>query len=171
MLAQAGWRAGMLVFGGGHVVLPLLEAGTVPRLVEETEFLAGYGLAQAIPGPLFSLAAYVGAASAEGPGEAALRAGLGAAAIFAPGFLMLAAALPVWARLEASARLRAGLAGAGAAVTGVLAAALVDPVLTAVPHGLAGYGLALGAFAALRGLKAPPPFVVAACAGLGAVLI
>lgn len=162
-LADTAYRAGALVFGGGHVVLPLLEAGAVPDLVDEQSFLAGYGLAQAIPGPLFTFAAYIGAAAAETPLEAAAYGLIAAGAIFAPGLILVYAALPVWGRLKGSRRARGALKGAAAAVTGVLAAALVDPVLLAVPRQPAAYGILAAAFLALR-LKAPPPLVMLGCA-------
>lgn len=165
-LADAAYRAGALVFGGGHVVLPLLEAGAVPDLVDEQTFLAGYGLAQAIPGPLFTFAAYIGAAAADTPLEAAGYVLLAVGAIFAPGLILVYAALPVWGRLKDSRRARGALRGAAAAVTGVLAAALVDPVLPAVPREPAAYGILAVAFLALR-FRAPPPLVMLGCALAG----
>jgi chromate transporter len=123
--AAAGfYRAGALVFGGGHVVLPLLEPSVVqPGLLSQQEFLAGYGAAQAIPGPMFSVAAYLGAKMGGYAG-----AGLCLVAIFLPGFLILGAALPVWSQLTVNPRTRAAFAGVNAGVIGLLAAAFWDPV-------------------------------------------
>ncbi|MBV8970895.1 MAG: chromate efflux transporter [Sphingomonadaceae bacterium] len=154
-LAAACLRAGALVFGGGHVVLPLLQASVVPHLVGRDAFLAGYGAAQAVPGPLFTFAAFLGATvGGVGGGLIAL------VALFAPGMLLLAAALP-WAGAVTSGRTRAAVAGVNAAVVGVLAAALVSPVGTAA---ILGPGDALLAAAALAALlaRAPPLAVVAA---------
>jgi len=125
-IAEVFYRAGALVFGGGHVVLPLLEAGTVQGgLVPEASFLAGYGAAQAMPGPLFTFAGWLGQI-AGGPAGAII----GLIAIFLPGFLLMAAALPFWSAISASHRARHAGAGANAAVVGVLGAALYDPVFT-----------------------------------------
>jgi chromate transporter len=124
------WRAGSLVFGGGHVVLPLLEASVVDTgWMGADVFLAGYGAAQAIPGPMFSVAAFLGAQVPTGqpPVLGATAALIG---VFAPGFLLLVAILPVWTRITASGRARAAIAGVNAAVVGLLAAALYDPVVT-----------------------------------------
>ncbi|MGJ3231332.1 MAG: chromate efflux transporter [Oceanicaulis sp.] len=170
-LADTVYRAGALVFGGGHVVLPLLEAGAVPELVDEDRFLAGYGLAQAIPGPLFTFAAYLGAAAAETPLEAAAYALLAGLTIFAPGLFLVYAALPVWSRLERLAWARAAISGAAAAVTGVLGAALIDPVLLSVPRTPAAYAILAAAFAALRWGKVPPPFVIGLAGAAGWVLL
>jgi chromate transporter len=123
-------RSGSLVFGGGHVVLPLLyEAVVSPGWVGQNEFLAGYGLAQAMPGPLFSFSAYLGAIedpSPNGVGGAALAL----CAIYVPSFLLLGGVLPVWSSIRSHAVVQAALTGIGAAVVGLLAAALWDPVLT-----------------------------------------
>src|SRR5690606_29103041 len=128
-LTDAGWaalfdafvRAGALVFGGGHVVLPLLQAGVVePGWVSDTAFLSGYGAAQAVPGPLFSFAGFLGAVSDVGPGG--IPGGLIAlAAIFLPGFLLLVGVLPFWNSLRERAWAQAGMRGANAAVVGILA--------------------------------------------------
>lgn len=121
-------RAGALVFGGGHVVLPLLEAAVVePGLVSSEQFLAGYGVAQAVPGPLFTFAAYLGAAIAPGVEGLAL-AGIALVAIFLPGLLLMAGVLPFWGALQGRPGVGAFVRGANAAVVGVLAAALIDPV-------------------------------------------
>ncbi len=169
-LAGAVYRAGALVFGGGHVVLPLLEAGTVPDLVEEAEFLAGYGLAQAVPGPLFSFAAFVGAASGDAPATAVLLAGLAAGVIFLPGLLLVFAVLPIWRRLQSSRQAQGVIAGAAAGATGILTAAFVDPVLTSLPVDAGLYALAFAAVLALHGARLSPPLVMAGCATAGLVL-
>ncbi len=129
-VADAFYRAGALVFGGGHVVLPLLEAAVVePGWVSESQFLAGYGAAQAVPGPLFTVAAYLGASIAPGV-EGLLYAGIALAAIFTPGLLLITGALPFWAALQGRPAVQALVRGANAAVVGVLAATLYDPVMT-----------------------------------------
>lgn len=169
-LADAVFRAGALVFGGGHVVLPLLEAEVVaPGWVARDAFLAGYGAAQAVPGPLFTVAAWLGALSSAGPGGAG-GAALALAAIFLPGFLLLLGVLPFWAALRRARAARAAVAGANAAVVGVLAAALVTPVATSALTGWAEAALALAAFGLLTLLRAPPLAVVAATAAGGAAL-
>ncbi|MEQ8405722.1 MAG: chromate efflux transporter [Oceanicaulis sp.] len=167
LLADTAYRAGALVFGGGHVVLPLLGAGAVPELIDQERFLAGYGLAQAIPGPLFTFAAFLGAAAAETPLQAAGYAALAGLSIFAPGLLLVYAALPVWDRLQSARGARAAIAGAAAAVTGVLGAALIDPVVLAVPREVAAYAILSGAFIALRWGKFAPPLVIAASGAAG----
>ena len=139
-------QAGALVFGGGHVVLPLLERSVVATgWVSAESFLAGYGAAQAVPGPMFSVAAYLGAQVPTGasPLAGALTA---VAAIFLPGFLLVVAVLPAWARLTARPRALQAIAGANAAVVGLLAAALYDPIWTA------GVGNATDAVVAVIGL-------------------
>ncbi|TCT02453.1 chromate efflux transporter [Aquabacter spiritensis] len=139
---DAFYRSGALVFGGGHVVLPLLEAATVaPGWVTPDDFLAGYGLAQAVPGPLFTFAAYLGA----------LVGGLGGAAaalfaIFLPGLLLVYGTLPFWDRLRSDRRTQAGMRGANAAVVGVLGAAFYDPVFTSAVLTPWDAVLALGGF-------------------------
>lgn len=126
---DAFYRAGALVFGGGHVVLPLLESATVtPGLVSSDTFLTGYSLAQAVPGPLFTFAAWLGAIDPTLPGwDGALLALL---AIFLPGMLIVAGVLPWWGAISARPRAFGALAGINAAVVGVLAAAWVDPIIT-----------------------------------------
>ncbi|RIY02068.1 chromate efflux transporter [Aureimonas flava] len=163
-LFDAFFRAGSLVFGGGHVVLPLLEGALVaPGWLDAPSFLAGYGAAQAMPGPLFSVAAFLGALAAPAP-SALSGAAVGLAAIFLPGFLLLVAALPAWTRLRASPAARAALAGANAAVVGLLAAALVALALGGAIGAPADALVATAAFLALRLGKAPPLAVVAAVA-------
>jgi chromate transporter len=128
-IAAAFVRAGALVFGGGHVVLPLLERALVgPGWLDADTFLSAYGAAQAMPGPLFAVAAPLGAAAVPAGLPPLVGAGVATVALFAPGLLLLAAVLPAWARLRALPGAGAVLAGVNAAVVGVLAAALVDPI-------------------------------------------
>ena len=161
------YRVGALVFGGGHVVLPMLKAEPVVAGVTPDLFLAGYGAAQALPGPLFTFAAYLGALA--GPAEAPWLGGVVAVgAIFLPSFLLLAAALPAWHRLRAARGVRAVLDGVNAGVVGLLAAALYDPVLTSAVTGWVSVAVIAVAFAALRWGRVPPWLVVLAAAALGA---
>lgn len=152
-------KAGALVFGGGHVVLPLLEADLVPAVVDQSRFLAGYGAAQAMPGPLFTIASYLGASTSMRAGDPAAAAALwgaaSTAAIFAPGLLLAACAWPVWTSLSRHGSAMRALAGVQAAVTGLLAAALIEIVVPAsvAPEGRAELSLcaiAAVAFVALR---------------------
>jgi len=145
----AFFKAGAMVFGGGHVVLPLLEQSVVtPGWVSHDAFLAGYGAAQVIPGPMFSLAAFLGAQVPTGsaPALGALTATL---SVFAPGFLLLIIILPAWSRLTAMPRALHAVAGVNAAVVGLLAAALIDPVARAALHGVADVAIALVAIGLL----------------------
>ena len=154
------YRAGALVFGGGHVVLPLLEAEVVaPGWVERDVFLAGYGAAQALPGPLFTIAAFLGAHLPffESPMTGALVA---LVAIFAPSFLLVPGLLPFWSGLRGRSGARSALAGVNAAVVGLLLAALYDPVFTASVRGGADLAWVLGAFGLLFVLRWPPWLVV-----------
>ncbi len=167
---DAFYRTGALVFGGGHVVLPLLQAEVVPRgWVDNEIFLAGYGAAQAVPGPLFTFAAFLGASMPQ-----VLSGWIGGlvavVAIFLPSFLLLAAALPFWDDLRRDLRMRAALSGINAGVVGLLLAALYDPVWRSAIHRPADFGLALLALLALSTWKVPPWLVVAACAVLGMML-
>jgi chromate transporter len=170
-LVDAFYRAGALVFGGGHVVLPLLQTAIseLGRIDQET-FLAGYGVAQAVPGPLFTFAAFLGAAGSATPNGWAGGL-LALAAIFAPAFLLVAGTLPFWDALRANARARAALAGINAAVVGILLAALYDPVWTGAIHGPRELALAAVALAALTWGRQPPWRVVAGCALAGALLL
>lgn len=169
-LFDAFYRAGALVFGGGHVVLPLLEAEVVrPGWVSEDAFLAGYGAAQAVPGPLFTFAAYLGAVMGPEPN------GVGAAAIallaiFLPGFLLLIGALPFWDAFRTRPLAQSAMRGANAAVVGILGAALYDPVWTSAIFDPRDFGLALTGFVLLAVWKAPPWLVVVLTASGGAVL-
>jgi chromate transporter len=166
---DAFYRSGALVFGGGHVVLPLLETEVVrPGWVDRDSFLAGYGAAQAVPGPLFTFSAYLGALVAPGPGGLA-GAALCLVAIFLPGLLLLVGALPFWGALQARPTVQAGLRGANAAVVGLLGAALYDPVWTSAILGPRDAALALLAFTLLMGWRAPPWLVVALSAAGGAL--
>ena len=165
-VADAFYRAGALVFGGGHVVLPLLHASVVePGWVSEDVFLSGYGAAQVIPGPLFAFAAYLGAIMTGWVGAA-----LCLVAIFLPGLLLVLGVLPFWASLGRGALMRACLRGVNAAVVGVLLGALYDPVWTKGIGGPADFALALIAFTLLAIWKAPPWLAVLVSAAGGAAL-
>jgi chromate transporter len=162
-LAEAGYRAGALVFGGGHVVLPLLERAFVPSgWVSADEFLAGYALAQAVPGPLFTFGAFLGAASGGVWGGAVVLV-----AIFVPGLLLMVGALPFWDGLRRRPDAQAALRGVNAAVVGILLAALYDPIWVSSVRGPADFALVLAAFVALVLWKAPAWAVVAATAAAG----
>ena len=164
------YRSGALVFGGGHVVLPLLQAEVVPPgWVTGDRFIAGYGAAQAVPGPLFTFSAYLGTVMRGAPGG--WRGGLFAlAAIYLPSFLLVIGILPLWERLRADARFRAAIAGVNAAVVGLLLAALYDPVWVTAIRAPGDLALALAAFGTLAWWKLPPWLVVLAGAAAGAAL-
>ena len=164
------YRVGSLVFGGGHVVLPLLQAETVEAgWVSADTFLVGYGAAQAVPGPLFTFAAFLGAAMDTGlPGW--VNGIVCLLAIFAPSFLLVIGVLPFWEQLRHSARTRAALAGVNAAVVGLLLAALYHPVWTSAILGPGDFVLALVALVALIFWKLPPWLVVLATAAAGWIL-
>jgi len=171
-LLDTFYRAGSLVFGGGHVVLPLLQSEVVPSgWVSADTFLAGYGLAQAVPGPLFTFAAFLGASLQASP-TGWLGASLCLAAIFAPSFLLVVGVLPFWEPLRRTARMRAALAGINAAVVGLLLAALYTPMWTDTIHTWLDVALTLMAGLALMVFKWPAWLVVpgagAAAAGLAA---
>ena len=169
-LAAAFYRSGALVFGGGHVVLPLLRTAVVdPGWVSDSAFLAGYGAAQAMPGPLFTFAAYLGAAASIPPGGVA-GAALALAAIFAPGLLLLMAVLPFWNGLRSVSSARAAMAGVNAAVVGLLASALYNPVWTSAVKGPADFAIAAAGFVALIVWRAPPLLVVLATAAAATAL-
>ncbi len=168
-LFDAFYRSGALVFGGGHVVLPLLrDAVVAPGWVSDGAFLAGYGATQAMPGPLFTFAAYLGAVL-PGPLGGVAGAMLALAAIFLPGILLLAGALPFWDALRARPRAQAAMRGVNAAVVGLLGAALYDPVWTGAVQRPADFALALLGFVLLVIWRAPPLLVVAlgAAGGIG----
>ena len=163
------FRVGSLVFGGGHVVLPLLQAEVVPPgWVTNAQFVAGYGAAQAVPGPLFTFAAYLGAAM-DAPGGIA-GAALALVAIFLPSFLLVAGALPFWNLLRTRAGFQKALRGINAAVVGLLLAALYHPVWTSAIARPADVALALAAFGLLAFWKWPPWLVVVFAAAGGAAL-
>lgn len=169
-LFDAFYRAGSLVFGGGHVVLPLLQAEVVqPGWVTDDAFLAGYGAAQAVPGPLFTFAAYLGAVMGPEPNGVA-GAIIGLLAIFLPGFLLVIAALPFWDTFRTRPRAQAAMRGANAAVVGILGAALYHPVWTSAILSPADFALALTAFVLLTVWKAPPWVVVTLTASGGVAL-
>ncbi len=163
------YRAGSLVFGGGHVILPLLRAAVVPPgWISDNVFLAGYGAVQAMPGPLSSFAAYLGVAMAAGP--RGVLGGLWALlAIYLPAWLVIGGALPLWDRLREIPRLRAAMLGMNAAVVGILIAALYTPVWTDGIQSPRQFGLGLIAFATLTLWRAPAWAVVIGCAAIGAV--
>lgn len=169
-LFEAFYRAGSLVFGGGHVVLPLLQAAVVPPgWVTDGAFLAGYGAAQAVPGPLFTFAAYLGAVMGPQP-NGWLGAALCLVAVFVPSFLLVIGALPFWEDFRRHASAQAALRGVNAAVVGLLLAALYHPVWTAGITGAGDFALAAAAFLLLFMWKTPPWLVVALCAIGGAAL-
>ncbi|MDO5705530.1 MAG: chromate efflux transporter [Paracoccus sp. (in: a-proteobacteria)] len=185
-LADSFYRAGSLVFGGGHVVLPLLEAEVVrPGWVGADEFLAGYGAAQAVPGPLFTFAAYLGAVSEPAQAAPGMLSGMlgrtpaptpagiigGAVALFAvflPGFLLLIAALPFWDGFRRQPAAQSAMQGANAAVVGILGAALYQPVFTSAVRGMPDFALALACAVLLIAWKLPS-WAVVIIAGLGGV--
>lgn len=169
-VAAAFYRAGALVFGGGHVVLPLLQASLVaPGWLSSDTFLAGYGAAQAVPGPMFSLAAFLGAKLPMG--LPAVAGGLIALlAVFLPGFLLLLAVLPFWGRLVRHRRAARVMAGINAVVVGLLAAAFWHPVLTAGVRSLADVAVALGGFGLLAAARVAPLWVVLWCVGAALVM-
>jgi len=165
------YRAGSLVFGGGHVVLPLLEQSVVaPGLVTESEFLAGYGAAQAIPGPLFTFAAFLGTVL-EGPLTGVAGAIVALLAIFLPSALLVLGTLPFWSALRHRPNARRALAGVNAAVVGLLAAALYDPVFTRGITSPVALAIAVAAFVALTQWKAPPWAVVIAAGVIGGIVL
>uniref|UniRef100_UPI0038CD5BA2 chromate efflux transporter n=1 Tax=Neisseria zoodegmatis TaxID=326523 RepID=UPI0038CD5BA2 len=165
-LATALFKTGSLVFGGGHVVLPLLQAQTVPLWLSNDTFLAGYGAAQAVPGPLFTFAAFLGTA-ANG-----LQGGMVAlVSIFIPSFLLVFGLLPFWNSLSKQPKSRAALAGVNAAVVGLLLAALYQPVWVSAVHTPMDFALALLAFCALMFWKVPVWLVVLLAGFAGMYLV
>jgi chromate transporter len=169
-LFAAFYRSGALVFGGGHVVLPLLQAEVVPPgWVSQTAFLSGYGAAQAVPGPLFTFAAYLGALVDVGPRGIA-GAAVALVAIFLPGMLLLTGALPLWQGLRGARRAAGLIAGVHAAVVGLLAAALYDPIWITAVRSRGDLLLAALCFVLLVAWRAPALVVVAAGAAGGLTL-
>jgi chromate transporter len=167
---EAFYRAGSLVFGGGHVVLPLLQASVVPPgWVSNDAFLAGYGAAQAVPGPLFTFAAYLGAVMQPEP-NGWLGAVICLVGVFLPSFLLVIGALPFWDQLRRRATAQAALRGVNAAVVGLLLAALYNPVWTTGITSTADFALVCAAFLLLFMWQTPPWLVVILCATVGAVL-
>jgi chromate transporter len=170
VMIDSFYRTGSLVFGGGHVVLPLLEAEVVETgRVGEQAFLAGYGAAQAVPGPLFAFAAYLGAVYIGAPSGLA-GAAIALLAIYLPSVLLIVGALPFWEGLRSAPLARRALLGVNAAVVGLLAAALYDPVFTAGVTSGRAMAIAAASFVALAAWKAPPWAVVVA-AGIAGFLI
>jgi chromate transporter len=171
-LFEAFYRSGALVFGGGHVVLPLLRQALVaPGWVADDAFLAGYGAAQAVPGPLFTFAAYLGAVAQGASGAGGIAgAALGLAGIFLPGLLIVLAALPFWGRLRTRPGAQAVMRGVNAAVVGLLAAALYQPVWTSSVNSLADAAVALIGFLLLAAWRLPPLAVVVLGALAGVAL-
>lgn len=166
-LAEASYRAGSLVFGGGHVVLPLLERAFVPTgWISADAFLAGYGVAQAVPGPLFTFAAFLGAAQGIPP-TGVVGAAVALVMVFLPGLLLIYGMLPFWDGFRRRPAAQAALRGVNAAVVGILLAALFDPIWTSSVRGPRDFAIALAAFAALVLWKVPAWLVVALTAAAG----
>jgi chromate transporter len=169
-MIEAFYRSGALVFGGGHVVLPLLQGAVVaPGWVSEDAFLAGYGAAQAVPGPLFTFAAYLGAVMGPPP-NGVLGWALGLVAVFLPGLLLHLGTLPFWETFRRRPGTQAVMRGINAAVVGLLGAALYSPIWTSAVQGPRDFAVALVGFVLLVAWKAPPVVVVAVSALAGAVL-
>jgi chromate transporter len=172
-LFDAFYRSGALVFGGGHVVLPLLQDAVVaPGWVANEAFLAGYGLTQAMPGPLFTFAAYLGAVVGPPP-NGIVGSAIALVAIFLPGLLLVYGVLPFWDALRSRPAAQAAMRGANAAVVGILGAAFYNPVWTSAVLTPRDFALALGGFLLLTVWKAPPWIVVvllAAAGGLSAAV-
>lgn len=169
-LFDAFYRSGALVFGGGHVVLPLLQAAVVrPGWISPDGFLAGYGAAQAVPGPLFTFAAYLGAAMGPQPRGIA-GAALCLTAVFLPGLLLVTGALPFWDALRSRPMAQAAMRGANAAVVGILAAALYSPVWTSAILNRRDFAVVAVGFVLLANWKVPPWIVVILLAIAGVAL-
>ncbi|MBX3582660.1 MAG: chromate efflux transporter [Rhizobiaceae bacterium] len=165
------YRAGSLVFGGGHVVLPLLQAEVVAQgHVSEHAFLAGYGMAQAVPGPLFSFAAYLGS-QYSAPPNGVQGATIALIAIYLPSMLLVVGALPFWEHLRASPATRNAMLGINAAVVGLLAAALYDPVFKTGVTSPQSMAIAAAAFLAISAWKLPAWLVVPATAVVGHIVL
>lgn len=169
-VADSFFRAGALVFGGGHVVLPLLHAEVVTGgWVTPEQFLAGYGAAQAVPGPLFTFSAYLGALALPGP-AGLVTAAIALVAVFLPGFLLLVGVMPFWNAFRSGTVAPALLRGVNAAVVGILAAALYNPVFTTAITGTAAFALALVCFVLLVSWRTPP-WAVVLIGAAGGILI
>jgi chromate transporter len=173
-VVEAFYRAGALVFGGGHVVLPLLEETVVnPGWISPDEFLAGYGAAQAVPGPMFTLAAYLGASLPSSDGGV-IGASVSLGAIFLPGFLLVAGVLPLWRAIMGRPIAARAIAGVNAAVVGLLGAALYDPVWTSAVRGPVDLAIALVGFTLLTAWRVSAILVVIWCVVasiMGAILL
>ena len=164
------FRSGSLVFGGGHVVLPLLQSEVVgPGWMTNAEFVAGYGATQAVPGPLFTFSAYLGAVISPGP-QGIVGGGLALVAIFLPSFLLITGVLPFWDLLRKRDVFRRALNGVNAAVVGLLLAALYNPVWTSAVETPEDFALAISALGLLMFWKTPPWMVVSLAAGGGAAI-
>jgi chromate transporter len=169
-LTEAFYRSGALVFGGGHVVLPLLrEAFVTPGWVSDDVFLAGYGAAQSVPGPLFTFAAYLGTVVSVSP-HGVTGAVLGLVAIFVPGILILVGTLPFWEAFRKRTDAQAIMRGVNAAVVGLLGAALYNPLWTSSVRTPGDFGIALVGFVLLVAWRAPPLVVVLVSAAGGVAL-
>lgn len=160
------YRAGALVFGGGHVVLPLLQADLVPQYLDQDLFLAGYGATQALPGPIFSFASYLGAMANDAPLAGVV---IGTLAIFLPGFLLTYGALPIWHGLRRNQAARKALLGTNAAVVGLLAAALINPIAIQALTAPLDWAIALIGFVVLWQFKTPAWLLVLGGGAVGAV--
>lgn len=166
-LLSGFYRAGALVFGGGHVVLPLLQSAVVPSgVVSNADFLTGYAAAQAVPGPLFTFAAFLGTVMS-GPLSGWVGGLVCLIAIFVPAALLIVGALPFWDTLRRRRSIQSTMAGINAGVVGILVAALYDPVWTSAIHTRVDFGMALTAFGLLVYARTPPILVVALAAGAG----
>lgn len=159
------YRVGSIVFGGGHVVLPMLEREVVPVFMDADTFIAGYGVAQAVPGPLFTLSAYLGQLMGSGWGVV-----IAVFAMFLPSFLLVIGTLPFWSVIRTKPGVQAALKGVNAAVVGILLAALYDPVFTSSIQKPADFAVAVVAFAMLVYFKIAPWIVVLITALLGAAM-
>jgi chromate transporter len=169
-LFETFYRSGALVFGGGHFVLPLLRAEVVaPHWVTDEAFLVGYGLTQAMPGPLFTFAAYLGAVVQPTPNGVAGSA-IALVAIFLPGLLLVYGMLPFWDELRNGQAMQAAMRGANAAVVGILGLALYDPIWTSAVLTPRDFALVLGGFLLLTVWKTPPWIVVMLLAAVATLL-
>jgi chromate transporter len=173
-LAAAIYQAGALVFGGGHVVLPLLRMALVPHgWLTDSRFLAGYGAAQALPGPLFAFAAFLGESAAPAGSTLAVKAAwavVALVAIFVPGVLLVVAGAPIWTAVARHPSAQGALSGVNAAVVGILAAALYTPIGTSAITTPADAAIVVAGFSLLVILKSPPLAIVGFCVGMAVAL-